>query len=166
MIKKIRKIKNGYTLVEVLFYVALFAILSVVLLDVLIMMTGLFMKTMVNSDITQGSIITENISRELKQADDFSFSSGILVVDTKDDSNNDKTITYTFSNSNIQITDSVRGNLGNLNTPNVSVVDFDVITINTLKGKAAKINMTVRSNRDPENNTEDFENTIVLRGDY
>lgn len=166
MIKKIRKIKNGYTLVEVLFYVALFAILSVVLLDVLIMMTGLFMKTMVNSDITQGSIITENISRELKQADDFSFSSGILVVDTKDDSNNDKTITYTFSNSNIQITDSVRGNLGNLNTPNVSVVDFDVATINTLKGKAAKINMTVRSNRDPENNTEDFQNTIMLRGDY
>jgi hypothetical protein len=124
------------------------------------------MATMVDRDIMQGSTIMENISRELKQANNFSFASNILTVNTKDDSGNPKTITYTFSNNNIQATDSVLGNLGNLNIPNISVDSFNVSMINTLQGKAAKINLTIESNRDSQNNAEDFENTVILRGSY
>ena len=166
MIKNIKNKNFGYSLIEVLFYVALFAILSVVLLDVLITMTGLFMKTITNRDLMQGSIITENISRELKQADSFSFNSNVLTVNTKDDSNNPKTVMYTLSGGNIQVIDSVLGDLGNLNSPNTSVVSFNISLINTLKSKAAKINLEVGSNRYAENTTEDFENTIILRGSY
>jgi type II secretory pathway pseudopilin PulG len=166
MFKKYKKNNKGYTLVEVIFYVVLFALLSVVLLDVMINMTGLFMKTMTNRDIRQGSNILENISRELKQANDFSFNSNVLIVNTEDSSNNPKTITYTFSNSNVGIVDSALGNLGNLNTPNVSVMSFNVVTINTLKSKAAKINLSIKSNRYPDSNTEDFQTTVVLRGSY
>ena len=166
MIKNIKKTNAGDSLVEVIFYVALFAILSVVLLDILITMTGLSMATMVDRDIMQGSTIMENISRGLKQANNFSFASNILTVNTKDDSGNPKTITYTFSNNNIQTTDSVLGDLGNLNIPNISVDSFNVSMINTLQGKAAKINLTIESNRDSENNTEDFEDTVILRGSY
>jgi hypothetical protein len=164
--KNRRELTRGYTLVEVIFYVVLFAILSIVLLDVMITMTGLFMKTMINRDIMQGSTIMENISRELKQANDFSFASNTLTLNTEDSYGNPKTITYSFSNPNMQINDSVLGNLGNLNTPNVSITNFNVITINTLKGKAAKLDLVIKSNRDSESRTENFENTLILRGSY
>lgn len=163
---KIKKWNSGYSLIEVLFYVVIFSALSIVLLDVMITMTGLFMKTMANGDIVQGSTVIDNISRELKQANDFSFSSDVLNVNSIDGSENPETITYTFSGNNIAVTDSTLGNLGNLNTPNISVISFSVATINTSQGKAAKINITIKSNRDSENKTEDFENTVVLRGSY
>jgi hypothetical protein len=166
MIKNIKKTNSGDTLVEIIFYVALFAILAVVLLDVMISMTGFFMKTMTNGDIVQGSSIMENVSRDLKQANNFSFVSNVLTINTKDDSSNPKTITYTYSSPNIQITDSVLGNLGNLNTPSVAVNNFNVTLINTLRGKAAQINLTIESNRDAESYPEDFEDTVILRGSY
>ena len=166
MRRRIKKTNTGYSLVETIFYVSLFAILSIILLDAMMMMTGLFMKTMTSGDIVQGSTIMENISRELRQANDFSFAPNVLTVSTKDSSNNAKTIVYTFSNSNLQITDSALGNLGNLNTPNVSVTSFNITPINTSKGKAAKIDLAIKSNREVVSNTENFENTIILRGSY
>ena len=166
MIRKIKKRNTGYTLVEVLFYVILFAMLSAVLLDVMITMTGLFMKTMTNRDIRQGSSILENISRELKQANDFSFASNVLIINTKDESDEPKTITYTFSNPNISMVDSVLGDLGNLNIPSVLVESFNVATLSTSKEKAAKINLTIKSSRYPESSTEDFQTTVILRGSY
>ena len=166
MIKNLKKTQAGFTLVEVVFYVALFAILSVVLLDVMISMTGFFMKTISNGDIVQGSAIMENISRDLKQANNFSFASNVLTINTRNDTGNPKTIIYTFSGPNMQVTDSVLGNLGNLNTPSVAVDSFNVTMINTLNGKAAKINLTIESNRDAENDPENFQDTVILRGSY
>jgi uncharacterized protein involved in exopolysaccharide biosynthesis len=165
-IKNTKNANGGYSLIEVIFYVSLFALLSVVILDLLITMTGMFMKTMTDKDIIQSSAVIENISRELKQANNFSFASNVLTVNTKDVSGNPKTVIYTFSGNNIQKTDSLLGNLGNLNTPNASVTAFSVTTITTTKSKASEINLTVKSNRFLENQTEDFENTVILRGSY
>ena len=162
----VKKTKNGYTLVETIFYVSLFAIVSFILLDVLMKMTDLFINTAVRADIVQGSKILENISRELKQGENFTFSSNILTVNTRDEYGNPITLVYTLSGTNIGINDSVLGNLGNLNTPNISVVSFDIDSINTLQSKAAKIYLSIRSNRDVVANVENFQNTIVLRGSY
>lgn len=162
----VKKTKNGYTLVETIFYVSLFAIVSFILLDVLMKMTDLFINTAVRADIVQGSKILENISRELKQGENFTFSSNILTVNTRDEYGNPRTVVYTLSGTNIGINDSVLGNLGNLNTPNISVVSFDIDSINTLQSKAAKIYLSIRSNRDVVANVENFQNTIVLRGSY
>ena len=165
-IKNIKKYNSGYTLVETLFYTIIFAILSVALLNLMITMASSFMQTMVNGDIVQSGSITENISRELKQANNFSFSTNTLIVNTEDDAGNPKTVTYTLLNYNLQVADSVLGNFGNLNSPNISVLSFNIATINTLKGKAAKINLTIKSNRDSQNNMKDFQNTVILRGSY
>jgi len=166
MFKKIKKNNAGYSLVETIFYVALFAILSVALLEVMITMTGSFMQTIINRNLMQGSVVIENMSRELKQANNFSFASNVLTVNTKDSSGNPKTVIFTFANSNISVQDSVLGNLGNLNPSNVSINYFSVSSITTLKGKAARISLRVHSNNDSTDRTEDFYNTVVLRGDY
>lgn len=163
---KIEKENSGYTLIEVLFYVIIFAILAIALLDAMINMISLFSRTMINSDIIQGSSIVENISRELKQANDFSFNSNTLVLNTKDINDNTKTITYTFSGSNIQMADSIVGDLGNLNTPNISIESFNVSAISTSYSKAAKVILAIKSNRDTGNGIESFQNTILLRGSY
>jgi hypothetical protein len=169
MFKKIKRTKKnnvGYSLIETVFYVALFAVLSIALLEVMITMTGAFTQTIIDRNLTQGSNVIENMSRELKQANNFSFASNILIVNTKDDSGNPKTVTFTFANSNIQITDSVLGNLGNLNTPNISITYFTVSNIITPKSKAARISLRVRANSDVAGREENFYNTVVLRGYY
>jgi len=166
MIKNINKKNSGNTLIETLFYISLFAVLSIVLIDVMIIMTKSFKETRIQGELIQGSTILERISRELRQADDFSYGSNILTVNTKDISNNSKTVTFTFANPNIQIVDSVLGNLGNLNTANISVSGFVVSPITTIKGKAANLSLSIRSNNDSTNRIENFYNTVVLRGDY
>lgn len=166
MFKKIKKNNAGYSLIETVFYVALFAILSVALLEVMITMTGSFMQTIINRNLMQGSVVIEDISRELKQANNFSFASNILTVNTEDVSGNPKTVIFTFANSNISVVDSVLGNLGNLNPPNISITYFTVSTITTPESKAARISLRVHSNNDSTNRAEYFYNTVVLRGDY
>jgi hypothetical protein len=166
MLKKIKKNNSGYSLIETVFYVALFTILSVALLQVMITMTGSFLETIVNRNLVQGSSVVENMSRELKQAYSFSFASNILIVNTLDNSGNPKTVTFTFSNPNISVVDSVLGNLGNLNPPSISVTSFSLNSITTPRGKAAKISLAVHSNSDSTSRTENFYDTVVLRGDY
>ena len=66
----------------------------------------------------------------------------------------------------MQVTDSVLGSLGNLNSPNISVTAFAVTSITTTEGKAVKIVLTIRSNNDTLGRTVNFYNTVVLRDSY
>ena len=163
---KQNKTKNGYATLELLFYIAFFVLLSLVVIDAMMVMAKSFKETSIQAELLQSGTIMEGISRELRQANDFSFASNVLTVNTEDDSGNPKTITYALSNSRIQITDSVAGSLGNLNTPNIAVMNFNLVTITTAKGKAAEISLTVKSNNDRLERTADFNNTVVLRGSY
>lgn len=172
---KINKKKNkkngppgqaGYALLEMIFYISLFAVVSVVVVNAMLSMTLSFKETTIQAELIQSGMMLEKISRELRQADDFSFVANTLIINTKDDSNNPKTITYAWADSNIQITDSLSGSLGNLNAPNIAVINFNLAPIITTKGKAAEILITVKSNNDTYNRTINFNDTIVLRGSY
>jgi uncharacterized protein involved in exopolysaccharide biosynthesis len=156
----------GYAVLELLFYISFFVLLSFVVINAMIVMAKSFRETEIYTGLIQSSTMMEKISRELRQADDFSFASGVLVVNTKDDSNNPKTITYTYASPNIQVSDSVLGSLGNLNASNIAVINFSFTPITTARGKAAVILLTVKDNDDASEREVDFNNTIVLRGDY
>lgn len=165
-IKKHISTRSGYAVLELLFYISFFILLSLVVIDAMITMAKSFRETEIYTDLIQSSTIMEKITRDLRQANDFSFTSGILVINTKDDAGSPKTITYTYANPNIQITDSVLGNLGNLNAPNITVTNFNVTTTTTTMGKAATILLVVKDNNDASGREVDFNDTIVLRGDY
>ena len=126
--------QSGYAILELLFYISFFVILSLLVINSMIIMTQSFKETSIQAELMQGGSILERISRDLRQANDFSYASNVLTVDI-DDSDSPKTITFTFANPNIQVTDSVLGNLGNLNSPNIAVTGFAITPITTTEGK-------------------------------
>lgn len=158
--------QKGYVLVETLFYIALFVILSVAVIDALITMTKAFKETTINAELVQSSSIMERLSREIKQANGATLiSAGDLKLNMKDDAGADKTVEFLFSSPDIQLLEN-NALVGNLNTPDIEITNLTFTEITTLKGKAVKIFLTAKSKRSPSGRTADFYDTVVLRGDY
>lgn len=167
MIKNTKKLKNGYTLLEVLFYISLFVIFSVLVIDTLMTMTRSFKTTTINSDIVNSSSIMERMSREIRQAYTISnIASGDLTVVVYDivDSLSIPT-RFVISNGNLEF---YKNNVfvDNLNSTNSTVESLSFNQITTAKGSAVKIVLGVSSNRDPLSHIYYFYDTIVLRSDY
>lgn len=166
MKSKINKIKNGYSVVETLFYIAIFLVLSLVVINSLITMTKSFKENTIQADLVQSAMIMERISREIRQAYGInSIAATSLKLNTKDDLDNNKTVQFSLSGVNIQLLeDDVL--TGNLNTPNIEVTSLSFTQITTTEGKAVKVILSVRSTRDTAGRIIDFYDTVVLRGDY
>jgi len=165
---KFNKMKNerGYTLIELLFYIALFSILTLAVINALVVMTKAFRETSIQADLVQSSLVMERISRETRQAYGiFSISASDLKLNTKDELDNNKTVRFVLSGSNIELYEN-DVLTGNLNTPNIEVTSLSFTEITTVMGKAIKINFSVMSTRDSNNRIEDFYETVVLRGNY
>ena len=130
---------SGYAIVELLFYIALFALLTLAVINGMITMTRAFRETTIQSELLQSGNIIERISREVRQAYDIgSITATDLVLNTKDAGGADKTVEFLLSGSNLQlIENSVL--TGNLNTSNISVNGLTFTQIATAKGKAVKI---------------------------
>src|SRR3989344_439583 len=166
MKNKIQKIKGGYTLIETLFYITLFLIFTLAVINSLITMSKAFKEIMIQADLVQFSTVMERISREIRQAYWInSISASSLEVSTKDELGNNKTVKFLLSGSDVQLLEnSVL--TGNLNTPNTQITTLSFTEITTLAGKAVKIVISVNSARDSTGRVENFYETITLRGDY
>lgn len=157
---------NGYAVLELLFYISLFAVLSLVVINAMITMTQAFRETTLQAEFLQGGSIMERISREIRQAYDISsISATSLSLNTSDSAGVNKTLGFTFSGGNIQLIDS-GSSVGNLNPTNIVVNDLNFTQITTTEGKAVKIILTITSSNDSQGRTVDFYDTVVLRGSY
>lgn len=157
---------GGYVLLETIFYVCFFAILSIAVIEALMVMGKSFKETSIQSELVLSSSIMERISREIRQANSInSISVSDLVLNTKDEAGNSKTVQFQLSNSNILLKEN--GSLiGNLNVSNISISNLNFTQINTLKGTGIKILLSLSANNDNLGRFVDFYDTIVLRGDY
>jgi type II secretory pathway pseudopilin PulG len=163
---KKNKTRNGYAVLELIFYISLFAILSVVVINTMLTMSKSFKETALQAELVQSGTIMERISREIRQAYGIAtISASDLVLNTKDNSGANKTVEFLLSGTNLQL---LENNIltGNLNTPKIVITALNFTQITTAKGKAVKIFLTVRSSNDMQNRTHDFYDTVVLRGDY
>ncbi|MFA5840868.1 MAG: hypothetical protein WC847_01165 [Candidatus Paceibacterota bacterium] len=165
---KTSKTKGGYAVLELLFYIALFAIFSLLIIDAIITMAKSFKETSIQAEFVQSGNIIERISREIRQADGINtIFSNDLTLDTKDDVGANKTVEFKLldSGSDIQLLEN--GTItGNLNTPNTLVTALTFTQINTVKGKAVRIFLTLQSANDVLGRSQDFYNTVVLRNSY
>jgi len=158
--------KNGYAVLELLFYISFFVVLSLVVISTMITMSRAFRGTAIQAEMIQSGNIMERISREVRASYDINtISANDLQLNTKDSEGVNKIVEFLFSNSNVQLLENDTF-IGNLNTPNISVVDLSFTQITTTKGKAVKVFLTVKSNNDTLGNTQNFYNTVVLRGNY
>ncbi len=164
IIKKITQ--KGFSLVEMIFYIALFTIITIVVVNALISMTKSFRETSIQADLVGSSSVMERITREVRQAYNISsISTSDATLQTTDESDNNKTIRFLLSGTNVQIFEN-DVLIGNLNSPSIRVTSLSFTQITTSHSKAIKISMSVISNKDASNRVENFYDTVVLRGSY
>lgn len=158
--------RRGYAVLELLFYISLFIVVSLVVINSLVTMTKSFRETTVQGQLVQSGGIMERISREVKAASNINtINATDLKLDTTDGSGNSKTVEFLLSGSNVQY---LENNVltGNLNPPNITVSGLSFTQITTTEGKAVKIFFTVSAGSGDYTRYADFYDTIVLRGSY
>ncbi len=166
MIKNTKKTNAGYILLETIFYILLFAILSIAIINAMITMTKSFKETAIQAELMQSGNIMERISREIRQAYGINLiSTSSLKLNTTDSVGTNKTIEFLLSGSDIRLLENDVF-IGNLNTQNITVTGLTFTQVNTVKGTAVKISLTIKSNHDLQNRNESFYDTVVLRGGY
>jgi len=163
---KFKQTKAGYATLELLFYIALFAVISLTVINAMITMAKSFKETAIQAELVQSGTMMERMSREIRQAYDInSIGTADLVLNTKDSGGANKTVEFLLAGSNLELLEN--GALtGNLNTPNIAVTALNFAQITTVKSQSVKINLTLRASDDPSNRPVNFYDTIVLRGNY
>lgn len=172
--------QKGFTLVEMIIYVAFFAVLSVLSINATILVMKSFYTLRINQSISQSATTAlERMSREIRNAYDIDTlnttpltSPGRLTLMTKTDAGALTTAEFYVTAGN-QINMKVGGvDKGSLMTKTVTATNlvFRLITTtnaSTTISKAVKIEMTLRDSRDTRSGftkTVKFYDTIVLRG--
>lgn len=158
--------KKGYALLELLFYIALFSILSLVVINAMIIMAKSFRETSLQAEFVRSGTMMERISREIRQSYDVnSITASSLKLNIRDTAGVGKTVEFLLSGSNIHLLEN-DVLVGNLNAPNIVVTSLTFTQIITDEGKAVKVSFSVQSSNDVSSRTQDFYNTVVLRGSY
>ncbi|KKS04992.1 MAG: hypothetical protein UU82_C0039G0009 [Candidatus Nomurabacteria bacterium GW2011_GWC2_41_8] len=161
---KIKNCRRGYAVLELLFYIALFAVLSLVVIDAMIVMARSFKETTLQAELMQGGTMVERISREIRQAYDIDVAS--TSIDLKLNTTGVNTaVEFKLVGSDIQFLEN-GAVTGNLNSSSIVITGLTFTQITTVKGKAVKLFLTIQSSNDISNRTQDFYDTVVLRGIY
>ncbi len=166
MLTFFKKQNRGFSLIEILIYIAIFSFLSIVVINSLIVMMKSFAETAVQADFVQTSQALERMSREIRQAKSIAaISTSDLTLNSTDSSGVAKTVEFKLSSQNLQLLENTVLT-GNLNAPNIQITALVFTQITTAKGKAIKIQMSAKDTKDRLSRTENFYDTIGLRGSY
>lgn len=167
MRNKIKK-ENGYAVLELLFYISFFAVLTIVVINSMIAMTASFRESSVYAELLRSGNTMERISREIRQADSINIiSANSLKLNTTESGGTSKTVQFSWAGSGSDVQFYENDSLvGPLNPPNISVTALNFTEITTTKGKAVRVIFTVQSDNDKYSRAVDFYDTVVLRGSY
>lgn len=167
MMKFKDKNKKGFTLIEMVFYVTIFAIFSLVAINTLILMVKSFRESQVQSDIIQSSQIMERIVREIRNGESITISANSLKLRVGEDGTLvGDTVEFVLSSGNVLFYGNDDVLVGNLNSPSIIVNNLTFTEITTTQGIAVKVYLSLTSRKDNTNKTYDFYDTAVLRDSY
>jgi len=166
---------NGYSLVEILVYLAIFVSVSILVINSFIIILNSFNITRVNRELLEGgSTAMERMSREIRQAVDVDISGstlgsnpGVLLVDQIGLGGSGSNFTAKFMVSNGGLILYKDGTLvDNLVGQNVSVTNLIFRRIVTTSGEAVKIEMTLQDTRGSLTKSANFYDTVIMRSEY
>ena len=170
--KKIN-LQSGYSIVEIIIYIAVFAVLTTVVMNSFIVLTSFYNQNRTHHDLLEnGNSVMERLSREIRTANNIRTGTstlgsnpGVLDLDSVDSSNNTQTVKFSTTNGALNL--AVNGtSVGNLLGPNIQVTSLVFRKITTTNSTAVKIEMTLKDTKDATNLVENFYDTIILRGGY
>ncbi len=164
---------KGYSLIEMIVYLAIFTSVSVLVINSFITVLGSFSTTRTNRDLLEsGAVVIERITREIRQAESidtinsvFNSSPGALQLNSIDSGGSQMTIKFSVTNGAINLYEG--GTLvGNLLGQNITATSLVFRRITTTNGEGVKIELTLQDNISKNLQTANFYNTIILRGGY
>ncbi len=163
--------RKGFTLVEMVIYIAFVAILSVLAIEATMVVMKSFYTLRLTHNINQSATVAlERMSREIRNAYEIDATEstlganpGRLTLKTKDSGGSNTTVEFYTSNSQIRI--KVGGvDKGSLMTKNTTVTNLVFRSITTINSKAIKIELTLHDAYGASQKDSNFYNTIMLRG--
>lgn len=167
------KTTGGYSIVEILIYVALFATLSIAVINSFIVVVSSFSSTRVNRNLLEsGSTIMERISREVRQSyaidvsgSTFGTSPGVLYMNTTSTGGSNTTVKFVVENGLLNMYNG-SSLVGSLNSPSISIQSIIFRKISTAESEAVKIELTLEDTTSKTSRSENFYDTIILRETY
>lgn len=165
--------KTGYSIIETIIYIALFTILSVLVINSFITVLSTFSVSRVNRNMLDSGLgAMERMSREIRQAKSvdvgnstFAADPGALTLSTTDSNGNARTVKFISENHTVNLYEN-GSLLGPLSSANISVTNLVFRHIVTTKSEAVKIEMTLGDATGNSEKNENFYDTVILRGGY
>jgi Tfp pilus assembly protein PilW len=160
----------GFSIVEIIIYLAIFTTVSVLVINSFIVMLSSFNTTNMNRRLLEsGSVAMERMTREIRQAESISAesNSSTLILNTFDSSGDSMIVKFKSENDNISLYKNNNSEKeGDLIGGNVSVASLNFKNITTAQSHAIKIEMTLVYSDGKNTKSENFYDTIGLRGGY
>lgn len=166
------KRRHGFTLVEMIIYVAFFSVLSILTVNATITVMKSFYALRMSQNISQSATTAiERMSHEIRNSyavdttnSVFSSSPGQLSLLAKDSLGTTYTIRF-YVNAANQLALQVAGvEKGVLLAKTVTVTNLVFRQVTTTGSKAIKIEMSLRDSRQGTSKVVKFYDTVVLRG--
>ncbi len=166
-----RNKKQGFTLVEMIIYIAFFAVLSVLAISSTLIVMKSFYSIRLTQNINQSATVgLERMSREIRNAygidtvqSTFGANAGRLTLRTKDAGGADMIIEFYVTGNQLFIKEG-GVDKGSLMTRNAVLTNLVFRQIANPNSRAVKIEMTIRDTRGALQKDVNFYNTIILRG--
>src|SRR3989338_6687664 len=153
-LRKVAKVK-GYAILELLFYIAFFSVLTLTVVSALLSMSKTFKETSVQAEILRGSAILERISSEIRQASAIDSISTTNLQLNQDNAGVISIAEFSLAGTDLEFRRD-GGLVGDLNPPNLLVSALNFTQITTAAGQAVKISISVVSGNDPGARTIGF----------
>jgi len=170
---KIIKKNKGFSLIEMIVYLAIFTGISVLVINSFIVISSSYATIRSNHDLLESaSNSMERIGRDIRQASSvdtanslLGVSNGSLQLNSTDSSGNPMTIRFTLTNGMINLYEN--GVLvNNLLGQNIRATNLTFRNIITTEGQAVKIEMTIQNQLSKQQQSINLYNTIILRDSY
>ncbi len=175
---KERRASCGFTLVEMVLYVALFTLLSTMSMTALFQTVRAFNDLRISRDIDDSAVkIIERLTRDIKSSVDvdlinssFASSPGRLTLHTVSASGTPLTVEYYVENSTLKIretgADNIVRDMGALMSShtNIDALVFYYITSGPTRGIKTELHLS--STRGRTGDVDYFYDTSLLRGSY
>lgn len=166
-----QKNKKGFSLIEIVIYIAIFSMVSLLVIKSLSLSMKSFAATRTNIILEEAGLNSiERISREIRASNSIDLvnsdlSNGILKLNSLDASG--APMDVQISNDNGKL-DLYEGGvlLGNLLGANVTLENLSFSPISTTHSQGLKVNISIKSNYGASDKQANFYDTLILRGSY
>ncbi len=164
---------GGYSVIEIIIYVAIFAMLSIAVIHSFVTVSSSFGATRVNRNLLEaGSTIMERLTREIRQSTSIDVTSStlgsspsVLQMNTLAEDGTPTTVKFIIESG---VIDMYTGGalIGSLHSNRISIPTLIFRKISTTESEAVKIELTLQDATGKSVRTESFYDTVVLRGTY